>query len=175
MENQLTASPKRPLVRYHGGKWKLAPWIIGHFPAHRCYVEPFGGGGSVLLRKPRSYAEVYNDLDGIMVVDYCEGFDGPKTVWHLADKPPVDPLVAASECAISQPKQEDWRTWRRMTFRPAQVSAIIEEETEFTVEFANKMTHAFVNAKNFNNSGGTACDWFKEHVMGITSNRPAQP
>lgn len=82
---------------------------------------------------------------------------------------------AASECAISQPKQEDWRTWRRMTFRPAQVSAIIEEETEFTVEFANKMTHAFVNAKNFNNSGGTACDWFKEHVMGITSNRPAQP
>lgn len=60
-------APTRPLLRYLGGKWRLAPWIVGHFPAHRIYVEPFGGGASVLLRKPRSYNELYNDIDGEVV------------------------------------------------------------------------------------------------------------
>lgn len=36
---------RRPVLRYHGGKWKLAPWVVSFFPKHTVYVEPFGGGG----------------------------------------------------------------------------------------------------------------------------------
>jgi DNA adenine methylase len=45
----------------------LGPWILDQFPEHEEYVEVYGGGGSVLLRKKRSMVEVYNDLDGEVV------------------------------------------------------------------------------------------------------------
>lgn len=45
----------------------LAEWIISFFPDHRIYTEAYGGGASVLLRKQRSYSEVYNDLDAEVV------------------------------------------------------------------------------------------------------------
>jgi DNA adenine methylase len=60
-------APTRPALRYYGGKWNLAPWIISHFPEHKNYVEPCGGAASVLLQKPRSPLETYNDIDGNVV------------------------------------------------------------------------------------------------------------
>jgi len=55
--------PTRPVLRYHGGKFRLAPWILQFAPQHKVYVEPYGGAASVLMLKDRAHAEVYNDMD----------------------------------------------------------------------------------------------------------------
>jgi len=58
-------------LKWHGGKGgcrDLRNWIIGLMPSHVHYVEPYFGGGSVLLAKPfDGISEVVNDLDGRLV------------------------------------------------------------------------------------------------------------
>lgn len=54
----------RPVLRYPGGKYRLRKWVISHFPEHEFYVEPYGGGGSVLMEKTPSRGEIYNDIYG---------------------------------------------------------------------------------------------------------------
>jgi DNA adenine methylase len=74
-----------PVIRYHGAKFRLAPWVLQHFPPHTCYVESFGGAAGVLMQKPRSYAEVYNDLDGD-VVNLFRVLQDPVTRFELTER-----------------------------------------------------------------------------------------
>lgn len=97
----------RPPLRYHGGKWRLAPWIISHFPAHRTYVEPFAGGGSVLMRKARSYAEVYNDVWG-EVVRVFRVLRDPVAAERLAQQIYLTPFAREEfEAATREPETDD--------------------------------------------------------------------
>lgn len=54
---------RSPLLDYFGGKWRIADAIIGYFPPHKTYVEPFAGGASVFLRKSPAKNEIVNDID----------------------------------------------------------------------------------------------------------------
>jgi DNA adenine methylase len=57
----------KPILKYPGAKWNLAPWIISHFPAHAHYVEPYFGSGAVFFNKAPAKHEVINDLSGDVV------------------------------------------------------------------------------------------------------------
>lgn len=65
-------SEKSPApIKWHGGKSYLAAQIIDLIPHHVHYVEPFFGGGAVLLQKPsrlvEGHSEVINDLYGELI------------------------------------------------------------------------------------------------------------
>lgn len=82
----------RPALRYHGGKWRLAPWIISHFPAHRLYCEPYCGGASVLMRKPRAKVEVINDRNG-EVVNFFKVMRDPAAALELQHRLRLTPYA----------------------------------------------------------------------------------
>lgn len=85
---------QHPLIRYHGGKFRIADWIIAQFPVHKTYVEPFGGGASVLLAKEPSQIEVYNDLDS-EVVNLFRVLRNPEQRLQLAEQIDLTPFSRA--------------------------------------------------------------------------------
>jgi len=104
---------KLRILRMYGAKWRLAPWIVKHFPPRHVYVEAFGGSAAVLLSKEPSPVEVYNDLDGEVVNFFRVLREQPEdlaraiaftpyarseldTAWEPTD----DPLEAARRFAV---------------------------------------------------------------------------
>lgn len=109
----------RPALRYHGGKWRLADWIISHLPHHHCYVEPFGGAMSVLLRKPASAIEVYNDLDS-HVVGFFRVLQNPVLAEQLRRSLENTPYSRAEFVLAWQDCEDPVEAARRMVIRTAQ-------------------------------------------------------
>lgn len=55
------------ILKYPGGKWRIADWIISYFPEHKVYCEPFFGSGAVFFNKQPCYIETINDMNGDIV------------------------------------------------------------------------------------------------------------
>jgi DNA adenine methylase len=149
-------------MRYHGGKWTLAPWLISLFPPHRVYVEPFGGGASVLLRKRRSYAEVYNDLDG-EVVNVFRVLRDPVTAARLAELIELTPFARCEFLGAYQIASDPIEAARRTivkSFMGFGSAAITSRGQVTTPEGMEKFKAPTGFRSNSNRSGTTpAHDW----------------
>lgn len=106
----------RPALRYHGGKFRLAPWILKFFPKHSAYAEPYGGGASILLQKPRCPAECYNDLDG-RIVEFFRVLRDPIKSAELQRRVALTPYARAELEWSFEPASDDIDQAHRLVVR----------------------------------------------------------
>lgn len=106
----------RPVLRYHGGKFRLAPWIVSFFPAHQVYCEPFGGAASVLLHKPRVRFEVYNDVNE-EIVNVFRVLREPSQAARLARAVELTPFARAEFELAYEPSDDAIEQARRTICR----------------------------------------------------------
>lgn len=52
---------------WYGGKFSHLDWLLPLLPDSTHFCEPFGGSAAVLINRPPSPVETYNDLDGEVV------------------------------------------------------------------------------------------------------------
>jgi len=104
----------RPVMRYNGSKWRLARWIISHFPPHLTYVELFGGSAAVLLQKPRARSEVYNDQARDVVRTFATLRDYPA---ELARALALTPYARSEYATLYEKTDDDVEAARRFIAR----------------------------------------------------------
>ncbi len=170
---------RRPILRYHGGKFRLASHLLKIFPPHRVYTEAFGGGASVLLQKPRSYAEIYNDLDG-EVVNVFRVLQNRQKANRLQELLRLTPFAREEFLLSYKQSRNDIERARRtiirsfMGFGSDSISRMKASRAGFNTRLSSTMSTGFRwNA----NRRGTATDWaswpnhiraFTERLQGVT-------
>lgn len=159
--------PTRAVLRYHGGKFKLAPWIVSHFPAHRVYCEPFCGAASVLMAKPRAYVEIINDLDR-RVVGLFQVLRDPQEAAELARLLRLTPYARAEYEAAFEETESPVESARRLIIRSAMgfgaTAVNTDERTSFRLKWKNAWVSSARNWKTF----ADALPFFTERLTGVT-------
>lgn len=116
----------KPPMRYPGNKYSSLAEIVPKLPNMSCFVDVFGGSGSVLLARKPSGLEVYNDrFSGLVDFYRC-----------IRDH--LDPLVARLNVILHS--REEWErckaTWEEPD--PKTVEGLVERAARwyYTVQMA---------------------------------------
>ena len=157
MEAQIVKKPlnlqqqaSRPVLKYYGGKWRIAPWIISFFPLHKAYIEPFSGAASVLIQKTRCKFEMINDQDE-EIINVFRVLQDQQTTKELEYKLKVTPYarseyVLANHIEKLQPVERARRTIIRafMGFHPSYIHKLSESST-FRVTTEKTVSNAWTS------------------------------
>lgn len=98
------------ILKYPGGKWRIAEWIISHFPEHKVYLEPYFGSGAVFFKKEPCYIETINDINGDIVNLFRVCRDYPEELAKLINLTPFSrdeftACYAKSETPVEQARR----------------------------------------------------------------------
>ena len=117
---RLKAPKKLIAFGWYGGKFSHLDWLLPHLPECLHYCEPFAGSGAVLLNRPPSPVETYNDIDG-EVVNFFKVLREEKD--HLTEQIALTPF-SREEFAIAcelDPNLTNLERARRFYVRARQV------------------------------------------------------
>lgn len=107
-----------PPFTYYGGKSRLADRIVDILPAHQHYVEPYGGGLSVLLAKSPTRFETVNDLDGDLMHFWRTLRDQPEEMARVCALTPhsrAEHAAALDRPDDMDPVERARRIWVRLS------------------------------------------------------------
>jgi DNA adenine methylase len=107
----------RPPFPYYGGKMSVADRIVDLLPAHRHYVEPFGGSLAVLLAKPPAPFETVNDLHSELMTFWRVLRDHPADLERVCALTPHSraEYAAAADLHTDDELETARRVWVRLT------------------------------------------------------------
>lgn len=169
----IAKQPSRPVIRYHGAKYKLAPWIVSNLPEHRIYCEPYGGSAAVLLAKPSCYSEVYNEMNGD-VVNLFRILRTPDKAWELRRRLYLTPYAREEFEQAYRPSDDEIEQARNLIIRCFMgFSSAAHTVTHPTGFRANSNRSGTVPAKDWANYP-QAITQFVERLQGVLiENKPA--
>ena len=113
---------RRSPIQWYGGKGHMQAKLLPLLPAHREYIEPYFGGGSIFFAKAPALVETINDLDSAVMGFFRVLRDQPEEFLRLAQLTPYSRELY-NECRAAWREEPDevrkaWRWWvvARMNF-----------------------------------------------------------
>lgn len=149
--------------------------LLSLIPAHQTYCEPFGGSGALLLNKPASPVEVFNDIDGNLMnlftvvrdhqqefADRIEGLLYSRELYETWRRPivegrednPADPIERAVQfyyvirSAFFSHPRKGWRM-ERGGKNPRRHPFSLWAGVKQLDEIASRLTHVYIDHVDF--------------------------